>query len=84
MQLRPDVMPRKHLDDTMDYYEARARELAIEVDKLCRVIEVAYWNHDQIRWDRYRWLFAFQNWRMMSVDFIEEALTSGLRITKVF
>ena len=84
VKLKPDKAPRKQLDYTMDYYEARSRDLAMEVDKLCKVVKLAHKNRHQIHWDRYKWLFAFQNWQLMSVDFIEEALTSGLAISKVY
>ena len=46
VRLRPDKKPRKDLDHTIDYYDATLHDLAKDVGKLCRVIELAYWNHD--------------------------------------
>ena len=46
VRVKPDVVPRKDLDETIRYYDARLRDLTKNVRKLCKVIDLAYKNRD--------------------------------------
>ena len=55
-----------------------------KVLQLCKVCDLAVTRRKQIHWDRYSRLFALQSRDKVTIDFVEEALTSGVQISRVF
>ena len=84
MHLNPDNDPVKDLEDAIQHQQAWLLELMENVLQLCKVCDLALSRRKQIRWDRYSRLFALVSRDRVTVDFVEEALTSGVQISRVF